>query len=219
MLRMKRLGTSATVPLVIGCVLLAACNEGAADAEAVSALDGDGGVQREPLSEFEIEPFGDLGLICNLLVGASCDGDEDCPGEQLCCGDYNQDLGAYTRIGCADSCSPQASQYKLCHPGESCPTPGRVCRRSSILPYDFMMICAGAANVPTEYTGGDDVGRIRCGDTDCGSGEQCCLRSEFNLEARISVPRSAYCTPLDAECECGFEATVDPNVDADAGME
>ena len=139
---------------------------------------------------------------CSLRVGAECDGDEDCTTGQVCCGELNMATFTYTSIGCRDSCPADMAHYKLCHPGETCPAADEVCRRSQLLPFEFISVCAAAAMVPVEATGESVAGEIGCGAMTCGSGQKCCLRSLLNVAMRAREVQEPQCVAFDAECDC-----------------
>ena len=69
---------------------------------------------------------------CTTLIPSVCDGPEDCPGGQLCCG--NLDNYGYFEIVCADACDPQTAR-EVCHPGgQPCADPQQACGQSQYLP-------------------------------------------------------------------------------------
>lgn len=155
---------------------------------------------------------------CFLEVAIECDGDEDCTGGQLCCGDYDSNAFTYTAITCQDTCDSNNSQYKLCHPGESCPESGHVCRHSQVIPHDFVSVCAPSATVPSA-TGGPAGAGIQCGDVVCSSGRRCCLSGTLESGTGLQAIRNAldpYCVDSQSECACGGGSDADAGSD-DAG--
>ena len=160
------------------------------------------------------------GELCVLHVGASCDGPEDCASGQQCCAQFERTSYSYTRIECADSCA-NADQYELCHPGQQCETSGYVCRRSVIVPHDFIHVCASPAPVPPPPAGPAGVpleGEVVCGDGTCRAGDEvCCLRSQFDFATMKLNPLQPYCAPEGSACECTDEATLPDASVEDAG--
>lgn len=74
------------------------------------------------------------GPSCRITV-ASCDGPEDCPSGQVCCGTFS--AGAYSSIACKASCKA-SSERELCHPGENaCSRPSQTCSPSPSLPEGY----------------------------------------------------------------------------------
>ena len=184
---------------------------------------GPNGLPTVPIIDASFE-YPDSGMACNLTLGVRCDGDEDCGGSQVCCGTYDQTTLAYLSMECADSCDG-ASQRKLCHPGEVCPSADHVCRRSSLLPFDFVSVCATPAVVMSEQEGAAVEGEINCGTSTCEVGvEQCCLAAHVTMQPAVSVMAlESHCAPVSEACECG-QTAVAPPVDAggeneDAGGE
>lgn len=165
-------------------------------------------------------PFSDAGMlprggsVCTLGVGAECDGPEDCPVPQSCCAVFDPLRLRYTSIGCALNCD-QLNQFELCHPSQQCKR-GRTCRRSAVVPHDFITVCADPGPFPTQTTSEEVVDRVLCGADQCVVGvEQCCLRSEFQFASLMSVPLEPYCAPIGSECNCSSEP---PGMDEDGGM-
>ena len=71
---------------------------------------------------------------CTTLE-ATCDGPEDCPDGQVCCGSFSSaSRGArYTLIECAAQCDSRGSQRVMCHEGETECEGGFVCANSQLL--------------------------------------------------------------------------------------
>lgn len=160
-------------------------------------------------SVFPLPQF--MGQICALHVGASCDGDEDCSGGQRCCAHFDRLSYSYTSIQCSDTCEGLDS-YALCHPGQECEQPGHVCRRSVIVPHDFITVCADPATVPGTSTSVSIDGQVVCGAGTCDAGDEvCCLRSNFDFTTQVLTALPPYCAPRGSACLCSDEA---PIVDA-----
>jgi hypothetical protein len=162
------------------------------------------------------------GSTCSLAVAARCDGEEDCGEGQVCCGVFDPVRFTYASIGCADSCPTDGNHFALCHPGESCSDPGLSCRRSLLIGYEFISVCAGSVDVPGDATGEPIAGEIACGESTCRAGsEKCCLRARyefFDLSAHTLDP---YCMAIDSPedaCDCDAVPPARPDAGApDAG--
>ncbi len=64
-----------------------------------------------------------------------CDGPEDCPSGQVCCGQLVQVTSQrylYNYVKCATSCNYQQGQREFCHDNSQCSN-GRNCHPSSLL--------------------------------------------------------------------------------------
>lgn len=158
----------------------------------------------------------DAGGMCYLHVAIACDGDEDCKGGRVCCGTFDSGNFTYTAVACRDTCDGM-NEYKLCHPGETCPGMGDECRRSQVIPHDFISVCAAPASVPSKITGIKKVG-IVCGDATCKGGQRCCLPGVIESGSGMNAVRSAlpaYCVDTQSECACD-QGDVDAGAD-DAG--
>jgi hypothetical protein len=158
-------------------------------------------------SGWPFNPSFDAGIlefpsICPLKVGAECDGREDCPGDTVCCGHFDQRVFSYTRISCDKSCSG-SDQFQLCHADDACGS-GLVCRLSLVLPYSFISVCAPPTPAPSgQSTGKSVAGRVACGDRSCEVGrDKCCLTAHFDGNAPYPVAEQPYCAPVDQACEC-----------------
>jgi hypothetical protein len=152
------------------------------------------------------------GPICSLQVGAECDGTEDCPKGEVCCGKLADLVPWYETISCQKSC-PLPQSYEICHAGTKC-RDGSQCRRSVIIPHEFIGICsiAGRDEKPT----GDALkGEVACGPTTCQVGTQkCCLNAKVTFSSP-PMAEPAYCAPLSAGCLCDEM----PPLQSDAGDE
>lgn len=184
----------------------AALSDGSGDA------DGDGGA-RVPVSNLDAA-LPTEGRECLWSIAISCDGDEDCSDGQVCCGRYVGAMGSYEFIECRDSCEPEQSEYNLCHEGDTCAVEGRECRRSSVLPYAFLAICASpSTNAPTELTGGSAAGEINCGDeVTCSGTEKCCLSGVFDYDGLVTRPGLAYCVADADSCDCDSDDVDDGGI-------
>lgn len=137
---------------------------------------------------------------CSITSAFECDGNEDCPGSQVCCG-YTGQAAVYERSTCKDTCDaetfPDAGAgfvSEFCHPDDTCPVEGHSCLQSTFLP-DFLYRCRDTGLSP-EKTGSTAAGEVNCGDSVCGSGQKCCVRA----------PKDPYCAPVAEECSCDYEA-------------
>ena len=143
---------------------------------------------------------------CTLAVGTTCDGPEDCPSGQRCCGKFQQPN--YVEIGCFDSCAAQqgdagfmmgrALWFELCHPADTCEDSTASCTTSPYLPPSLSrclpaqfagMVMGGG---PPDATLGHDKNAVNCGKSVCTASEQCCVRQ----------PLDPYCAPRTATCDC-----------------
>ena len=179
-----------------------------------AATTGEGGAVEPP----PLFPLGPLPVsVCAMSVAAECDGHEDCGEGQVCCGTFNPSPMSfrYESIRCADSCDNDGRHIALCHPGENC-GPGQVCRRSLLIGYEFISVCAAPADVPTLATGESVQGEIACGDATCDSDrERCCLRMRYDFADLSAHALEPYCMPSDADdTDCSCDATPPPRVDA-----
>jgi hypothetical protein len=148
------------------------------------------------------------GELCVLHVGARCDGPEDCPGGQTCCAQFEALSYGYRSIQCQDSCDA-VDQFELCHPGQVCDDPSQVCRRSVLVPHDFITVCADAAPVPTDTTSAAIDDEVLCGESSCRAGsEQCCLRATFDFATMMSTALPPYCAPLSSGCQCDDQPVI-----------
>jgi hypothetical protein len=149
---------------------------------------------------------------CTTLVPVVCDGPEDCPSGNSCCGLYSG--GSYSQFACMPSCADAGAPgdagglslwFEMCHAGQMCKT--GMCLTSMFLP-SFLYRCYTSGSAPDAgATGGPGV---NCGSTTCATGEECCLRQ----------PHDAYCAPAGTQCACQGPAQVDGGAeggDAEAG--
>ncbi|MBM4362850.1 MAG: hypothetical protein FJ104_09240 [Deltaproteobacteria bacterium] len=143
--------------------------------------------------------------LCTVAVAVPCDGSEDCPSGQMCCGQWND---RYVEFGCHDSCaalasdSGQATWFQLCHGGDTCEDTAAQCLTSQYLPTSLSR-CYDTGSEP-DPTLAKGAGEVNCGGDVCGAGEQCCLRG-------AAIP---YCAPAGAACECTPTAPPDAGSDA-----
>ncbi len=78
------------------------------------------------------------GLFCSTTV-VDCDGPEDCPSGQLCCGNMGLTDSVFTRLSCAKNCSSGITntETEICHPdGPPC-TNGNTCSPDAALPTGY----------------------------------------------------------------------------------
>lgn len=136
----------------------------------------------------------DAASTCTAPVDVTCDGPEDCPAGQRCCGQWNQE---YQKFGCFDSCIAQqvdagmALWFDLCHPGDTCEDSTATCLTSMYLPSSLSR-CYNTGNPPDPKLAAGK-GEINCGADVCGAGEKCCMRG---------ATLTPYCAPSAATCEC-----------------
>jgi hypothetical protein len=174
--------------------------------------------------QLQFMPWGDAGGFlpqiappsCPIQVGAECDGNEDCSGGRVCCGTFDQTSFSYTRIACEQSCSG-TDKFKLCHAGDTCDN-GLVCRRSVILPFSFVSVCAPPSQAPSDMTGRNIAHEIQCGAETCPAGKaKCCLTAHFDTSSLSLVAEPAYCAPLADSCMCHHEPSMMTMSGEDAG--
>jgi hypothetical protein len=136
---------------------------------------------------------------CTTVAAIVCDGAEDCPSGQHCCGRFSN--SDYVQFGCFDACSNAptngADQWlELCHAGDTCEGTGNTCKLSQYLPAPLSRCFSMGTDAPAGANA--EAGKVNCGSNLCGTGEKCCLRK----------PHDPYCAPASADCECK------PNLDA-----
>jgi hypothetical protein len=144
---------------------------------------------------------------CQRLFEVNCDGAEDCPSGQQCCGHYD---GGYRSFECADSCAAEQAEQmgtwsEVCHPGDTCEAPdGGTAAYTCLANLDFLpeylFRCRDTGTEPGP-AGSAAAGEINCGENVCSAGQKCC----------ISVPGLAVCVPSSQDCAC---VTTEPD---DAG--
>jgi hypothetical protein len=199
----------------------AACSSNSSD-DAGQTRAGDlggsgGGVpqeSREPLSAFD-SGAPDSGLYCSFIVETDCDGPEDCPAGELCCGTLSGAGLQYTSMTCRATCADADGGIVLCHKDTDCPGhdpagvgtdagPGDICRRSFVLP-EFLLICGGASQfAPADVAQPSTApGEINCGrDLVCGSGEKCCVMTSWDAATQVVVPAPGLCAAQGETCDC-----------------
>ena len=163
----------------------------------------------EPRSVIDLGPT--EGQYCAVVIDARCDGDEDCPDAQVCCGTLSGAGFHYEALGCAETCDGASGGYRICHQNELCEDEALVCRRSSILPAYFAICAAASDLVPTTFEGTSTAaGEVRCGaELVCGSGQKCCVLTGFDAASGARFDRPGYCAPADAECSCRSATALD----------
>jgi hypothetical protein len=152
--------------------------------------------------------------MCTMAVATECDGAEDCPSGQQCCGEYN---GGYDKFSCKPSCAPSDAGaaaglgmtflFQLCHAGDTCEDSTAMCLTSPYLPMSFSrclpaMLQGQTSGNPPDTSLGKGAHEVNCGSAVCGSDEECCIRQ----------PLEPYCAPKGTTCSCDYKAP------ADAGM-
>jgi hypothetical protein len=136
---------------------------------------------------------------CTSVNALPCDGAEDCPKGQFCCG-LRESQSTYTGFGCFASCltapgaTATAGWVQICHAGEACEdkSAGVACTTSQLLPPTLARCLAAGGSAPPSAT--PTAGEIRCGTKGllCSPGESCCFRP----------PRDPYCTAAGVACDC-----------------
>jgi hypothetical protein len=153
---------------------------------------------------------------CTMSVGTTCDGPEDCPSGQRCCGKWEQQ---YTEFGCFASCDALTGDampgpggggalwFDLCHPGDTCEVMGAECLTSPMYLPSSLSRCydPGSGSAPNASLG-KGAGQVNCGTDVCGAGEKCCLRGPM---------LDPYCAPTSATCSC-TPPTPQPDAGPDA---
>jgi hypothetical protein len=154
-----------------------------------------------------------------MSVAAECDGREDCD-EGVCCAEFSPTSVRYERIACSTDCT-SATQFALCHPGERCSAnESLVCRRSLILPFEFLGVCAAPSNIVGPPSGPASSGEITCGDETCEVGrERCCLRASFDFRTQSGGPLEPTCVGMDEPCNCDTEVGIDSPDEVDSGAD
>jgi len=167
---------------------------------------------------------------CTNLKEVRCDGPEDCPGDQVCCGVFGGggflSSGGYAEVGCFDSCSSSAdggggSLYEVCHAGASCgggaAADGGVslCSQSPYLPPYLSRCYSDNQGPPSEVNAS---GEIACGDATCGGGEKCCVLDCSDSSCNTADLPAPYCAPAGEACTCvGGLGSADAGSAVDAG--
>jgi hypothetical protein len=143
-------------------------------------------------------------------VAATCDGPEDCPSGQTCCGTLDVAAGGYSKIACQPSpCAPLADAgagdgglggmalvLELCRADTMChDTMGYTCGTSMFLP-PFLYRCYSTMTMPPPATATGVPGHVACGTGTCNTGEQCCILGQTGMSAQT------YCAPMGQACSC-----------------
>lgn len=151
--------------------------------------------------------------VCSLAVGAECDGAEDCASGEVCCGTLADLVPTYETIRCQKQCDPPRS-FEICHADTKC-RDGSQCRRSSIIPHEFIGVCFDVTTRSDQPVGKPIKDEIACGPETCELGKQkCCLNAKVTF-ATPPTPDPPYCAPLSADCLCDEKPPARP----DAGDE
>ncbi len=140
-------------------------------------------------------------------VATACDGAEDCPTGQRCCGRVQgmQPALRYVEFGCFASCStageggvPEGGGFggptwlELCHAGDTCENTMYQCATSQYLPGSFARCFMPSDAAAPDPGLGRAANAVNCGGAVCGAGEKCCIRQ----------PLAPYCAPASETCEC-----------------
>jgi hypothetical protein len=151
-------------------------------------------------------------------VAATCDGPEDCPMGQTCCGTLDMTVGGYTKIACQPSpCAPADAgmaglgggtlMFELCRADTMChDTMGYTCGTSMYLP-PFLYRCYMWTSAPPSTATGLP-GHVACGNGTCNTGEECCILGQTGMSA------PSYCAPVGQGCSCSGMPSSDGGVDA-----
>lgn len=122
-----------------------------------------------------------------------CDGPEDCPTGNMCCGHFSGNN--YVEFQCLPSCANAATDggmnelwVELCHAGQACVDPTSTCSPSAYLP---ISVCYDTG-VDAGVSGSVAAGEINCGTSVCTSEQKCCL----------VTPGESFCTAQSAPCGC-----------------
>jgi hypothetical protein len=184
---------------------------GSASSNEPRGTGGAGDMMAPAVDAGSLPPFTLPESLCSLKVGAECDGSEDCPHGQVCCGQFDTTFITYRQIRCETQCGEPNVEF--CHPGDTCQD-GSNCTHSVIVPFDFVAVCK-TQEQPGSLTGTRVAGEIACGDTTCDShSEQCCLRARVNLVPALPVGLTPYCAPRGTDCDCEDDTKGQPR---DAG--
>jgi hypothetical protein len=143
---------------------------------------------------------------CTQLAAVPCDGPEDCPEGDLCCGRLAG--STFDRFECRSACdvpageggayedagleasAQEATWYEICHPGSTCTNPQYQCSKSALLPA-FLSRCFTSGAVATT-AGSTAAAEVNCGGAVCTRGEQCCLHP----------PQDPSCLAQGEPCDC-----------------
>jgi hypothetical protein len=161
---------------------------------------------------------------CTSSVGTACDGPEDCPSGQRCCGKWEQE---YTEFGCYASCDALTGDampgpggggalwFDLCHPGDTCEVMGAECLTSPMYLPPSLSRCydPGSGSAPNASLG-RGAGQVNCGSDVCGAGEKCCLRGPMLDPYCAPSSATCSCTPPEPQPDAGPDAAPDSSPDA-----
>ena len=69
-------------------------------------------------------------------IEASCNNNQDCSGNQICCGRFSYNENVYIKISCASSCQNSRSSMgvKMCHDDPGACQQWEQCKPSMVLP-------------------------------------------------------------------------------------
>ena len=200
--------------LLLGCVESTADRGNASTteepwAEAGTRMEADVKGRRRPISR--IDATIPKGQHCVATTVLACDGADDCPQDEVCCGAFDFQRRAYGATQCQPGCDPMLAELEFCQPGDACRGGGidnAVCRRSFVLPEPYL-ICTAPS--PTAPATSDDLqqpaaGQVACGEGQCIAGQACCVRTSFDYDSRTDSWPTAYCVDNEADCTCSGEA-------------
>lgn len=85
----------------------------------------------------QYDECGPPGSCSDTSVEAACDGPDDCPGAQICCGRFVENPGYYTEVACVPTCEsvPGTLGVTMCESAADCT--GADCVASGWLPDGF----------------------------------------------------------------------------------
>jgi hypothetical protein len=149
-----------------------------------------------------------------------CDGPEDCPTGNMCCGHFGMSAGGYVEFQCLPSCTNatfdgggQDLWLELCHAGQACEDPTFTCSTSPTYLPPWLSRCYDSGG-DAGTSGSTAASEINCGNSVCTSEQQCCL----------VTPGESFCTAKGAACGCtpstpdaGGDAGTDASATAGAG--
>jgi hypothetical protein len=215
------IAASAALAGVLGCSSSSDETPGKGDggAQATGGAPGeDARAARDPVSVWEPE-LPTEGEYCSFLAAVECDGSEDCPDGQICCGTINGGSLSYDSVRCQDRCELAEGGREMCHPGYVCPNPEQECIRSIILPA-YLAVCSTAnAFTPEGIEGTSSApAEINCGPgLACTGGDVCCARTSWNAETQKAEFIDGRCAATADECSCSAGKEPDAVVPLDGG--
>lgn len=158
-----------------------------------SSEGGFGCVPNADLGQPEQSCDYDPNNACTSIIDVRCDGSEDCPRGQMCCGHW---AGDYRDFTCQDDCAALEAQgdiwSEICHPGQTCADPTYTCQANTNYLPDFLYRCRDSGTAPGD-AGSTRRHEVNCGGAVCGDGEKCCVPAPTG---------DPYCAPVADDCRC-----------------